>query len=271
MVVKSAETRSWSWLRMSGGRLSCSHALGYFTMKILPPAQLVHAVTWGLTRTLRFHLFGTEHVRTAARLSPTGTFVACHWHQSLLLVLGPHHHLPVATLASRSSDGQIIARYLEAIGISVVRGSSSRGGAHAARELMMTLRDGKHIVLSLDGPRGPFKRVKDGAMEIARRCGVPLVPVVARGTRELSFKRSWDCFRVPLPLSHVAVVYGEPIIYPPGDPDPAELDRRRRDLAWRMHRLEAQASKLAGRADAWPLAPDLAWLGAAGETAGLPP
>ena len=258
-------------MRMAVGRLSCRHVWDCFAMKILPPPKLVHALTWGLTRTLHFHRFGSDHIRAAARLSPTGTFVACHWHQSLLLVLGPHHHLPVATLASRSADGEIMARYLEAIGITAVRGSSSRGAVAGVRELMTALRDGKQIVLALDGPRGPFKWVKNGAMEIARRCGVPLVPVAARATHELSFNRSWDHFRLPLPLSHVAVVYGEPIIYPAGDPDPAELDRRRRDLAWRMHRLEARASKLAGRADAWPLAPDLAWLGAAGETAGLPP
>lgn len=240
-------------------------------MKLVPPPKLVHALAWGLTRTLRFHLFGTEHLRAAARLSPTGTFVVCHWHQSLLLVLGPHHHLPVATLSSRSSDGEIMARYLAEIGIRVVRGSSSRGGALAARELMTALRDGFHIVLNLDGPRGPYKQVKDGAMEIARRCGVPLVPLVARGTRELSFKRSWDRFRIPVPLSHVAVVYGEPIVYPPEDPDPAELLRRRRELAWTMHRLEARASGLAGRGDVWPLAPDLAWLRAADQTAASTP
>lgn len=240
-------------------------------MKLLPPPKLVHALTWGMTRSLRFHRFGTEHVRAAAKLSPTGTFVACHWHQSLLMVLGPHHHLPVATLVSRSTDGQIISQYLEAIGLSVVRGSSSRGAAQAVRELMTTLRAGKHVVLTLDGPRGPFKQIKDGAMEIARRCGVPLLPVAARGTRELTFKRSWDHFRVPVPWSHVAVVYGEPIVYPSGDPGRAELERRRRDLAWRMHRLEARASSLAGRADAWPQPRDLAWLGAVGETADLSP
>lgn len=251
---------------MDGGGLSCRHERDRFAMKLLPSPRLVHALVWGLTSTVRFHRFGSEHLRTAARLSPTGTFVACHWHQSLLLALGPFHHLPMAVLVSRSGDGEIIARYLEAIGITAVRGSSSRGAVAAVRELMLTLRHGKHVVLALDGPRGPFKQVKDGAMEIARRCGVPLVPVVARGTRELCFKNSWDRCRVPVPLSHVAVVFGEPIVYPPDDPDPAERLRRRHDLAWRMHGLEAQASKLVGRSDAWPLAPDLAWLGAAGDT-----
>ncbi len=244
-------------------------------MKVLPPPKLVHTLVNGLSRSLHFHRFGTEHLRAAARLSPTGTFVACHWHQSLLMVLAPHHFfspspeskLSIAVLISRSSDGEIMARYLEAIGIRAVRGSSSRGAVAGVRELMTALRDGTHTVLALDGPRGPFKRIKDGAMEIARRCGVPLVPVAARATRELSFNRSWDHFRMPLPLAHVAVVYGEPIVYPPGDPDPAELERRRRDLAWRMHRLEARASRLAGRTDVWPLAPDLAWLGASLETA----
>jgi lysophospholipid acyltransferase (LPLAT)-like uncharacterized protein len=240
-------------------------------MRITPSPRLVRALVRGLTRTLRFHLFGTEHLRAAARLSPTGTFVACFWHQSLVAMVGPHEQLPVAALVSKSRDGEITARYLESMGLRPVRGSSSKGGSSGARELMRALHDGWFAVLILDGPRGPYKEVKSGAIEIARRCGVPLIPMAARATRELSLKRSWDRFRVPLPLSHVAVVYGEAITYPAGEPDDATLLERRRGLARAMHDLEARASRLVGRRDLYPLAPDLAWMRPAGEHAARTP
>lgn len=229
-------------------------------MRLTPSPTLVKHLVWGLTRSLHFHLFGTEHLRAAARLSPTGTFVVCHWHQSLLNVLGPHHHMPVATLASRSRDGEITARYLETIGLRVVRGSSSRGGIDGAKELMRALTDGYHVVLNLDGPRGPYKRVKAGAVEIARRFGVPLVPIAARASCEFSFKRSWDRFRVPLPGSSVAICYGAPILYPTETPDGATLRSRQRALARTVHDLEAEASRRVGRSDGYPHARHLAWL-----------
>ncbi len=229
-------------------------------MRITPSPKLVRTVVFALTKSLRFHLYGTEHLRQAGRASPTGTFFVTHWHQSLLTLLGPHHHMPVATLSSRSRDGGIMAAYLETIGIKVVRGSSSKGGAAGAKELIRALREGYHAVLNVDGPRGPFKEVKDGSIELARRCGVPILPLAARATRELSFKRSWDRFRVPLPGAHVAVVYGEPILFPPGEPSADEILARRRLLATRLHDLEAEATRLVGRGDAYPPRRFMTWL-----------
>jgi hypothetical protein len=206
------------------------------------------------------HTFGARHLRDASRLSSTGTFIACHWHQSLLSVMVPHHHMRVAGLASRSRDGEIIAKYLESIGLRVIRGSSSKGASTAVIEMIRALKDNWNIVLNLDGPRGPFKQVKRGAFELARRCQVPLVPVVARASRELSLKFSWDRFRIPIPGSSLAVVYGQPIIYPPGEIDAITRERRRRELAGILHDLEAEATRRVGRGDCYPNHAQLAWM-----------
>ncbi|HEX3133136.1 MAG TPA: DUF374 domain-containing protein, partial [Planctomycetota bacterium] len=177
----------------------------------MPSPALVRNVVNGLSRTLHVHRFGIDHVRQAILQSPTRTVVFCHWHQSLLSLATAHRDVKAAALASRSKDGEIISRYLEAIGIRPVRGSSSRGAVAGALELMRVLHEGYHIILIVDGSRGPFKQVKDGAMEIARRHGVPLIPAAIRASREFCFKRSWDQFRVPVPGSHLAVHYGAPM------------------------------------------------------------
>ncbi len=229
-------------------------------MRINPSPALVHQLVWNLTRSLHFRLYGLDNLRHAAHLSPTGTFLVCHYHQSLLGVLGPHHNLPIAVLTSMSRDGDITARYLQSIGIRVVRGSSSRGGAFGALELMKALRAGYHAVINVDGPRGPYKSVKPGAVELARRCGVPMVPIVARATREFTLKRSWDNFRVPMPFSRVAIVYGPPVEFGANAPDARELHARRRRLALSMHALEAQATRLVGRSDGVPPRECLAWM-----------
>ena len=229
-------------------------------VNLMPSPALVHALIRGWTNSLHIHRFGIDHVRQAMRRSPTGTVVFCHWHQSVLTTLMPHYQVKAAVLVSRSKDGEIIARYLEAIGLRAVRGSSSRGAAAGALELMRVLHEGYHIALAVDGPRGPNKQIKDGAIEIARRHGVPLIPVAARATREICFKRSWDLFRIPVPGSHLLLQYGAPIWLGGAQGDGDERVRNRQLLARSLHELEAEVSQRAGRRDLYPHPRYLAWL-----------
>jgi lysophospholipid acyltransferase (LPLAT)-like uncharacterized protein len=212
-----------------------------------PPPGLVHFAGWNLSRSLRIRSIGVDNLRCALRNSPTGSLIFCLWHQSLFGVLARHHHQKVAALTSMSGDGTIIASYLDRIGMRAVRGSSSRGGLRAARELIDLIKDGWHAAITVDGPRGPFKIVKPGPFEIARRSGAPMVPVAVRASREYSFKRSWDSFRVPIPGARVALVYGEPMMVAEEYPTPDEIDALRGKLAKALHGLEMRASELVGK------------------------
>lgn len=226
----------------------------------MPSPALVKCVVNGLTSSLHVHRFGIDHVRQAMRRSPTGTVLFCHWHQCLLSLAATHQGAKAAALASRSKDGEIIASYLEAIGMRAVRGSSSRGAVAGAAELMRVMKEGYHIVLTVDGPRGPFKQVKDGAIEIARRHGIPIIPAAARATRELCFKRAWDHFRIPVPGSHLVVQYGPALWLSGGSGSADERAANRRLLACSLHDLEADASRRVARRDLYPHPRYLAWL-----------
>jgi lysophospholipid acyltransferase (LPLAT)-like uncharacterized protein len=218
-------------------------------MRLKPPPGLVHAVANGIISTLRFHRFGVANIRRGWAASPTGTVICCLWHQSLLTVIGPHQgkSFRIAALASLSGDGEIIADYLRRVGIRPVRGSSARGSARAAKELYEALAEGWNLAIACDGPRGPFKRAKTGPLEVARRHRVPIVPIAARASRELTFRKSWDSFRVPLPRAHVAICYGEPILYPPEEPSDDELAARALALGRAIDVLEARATELVNR------------------------
>lgn len=229
-------------------------------MRWKPPPKLVHALGTRLAGSLRYRAVGLDHVREGMRRSPTRSLIFCLWHQSLFEVLGAHHGQRVAALTSLSSDGTMMAEYISRIGLRAVRGSSSRGGLRAARELMNAIQQGWHAAITVDGPRGPFKQVKPGPFEIARRSGAPIIPVGVRASGELSFKRAWDSFRLPLPGARVALVYGSPIVLPPEYPSPSELAVRRIHLAQRLHDLEAQASALVGRAQQGPPRDCLRWM-----------
>lgn len=117
-----------------------------------------------------------------------------------------------AVLVSLSRDGEIQAGALSVLGFSVVRGSSSRGGARGLASLVRVLARGSHdAAFAVDGPRGPYGIAKPGAALAARRAGALVVPMgsaVAWGT---VLERAWDRFALAWPFSRVAVVLGRPV------------------------------------------------------------
>ena len=144
-------------------------------------------------------------------------FIYAFWHQRQVFFTWAHRGAGAAVLVSRSKDGEIIAETMRLSDIGAVRGSSSRGGAAAARQMMEVLESGLDIGITPDGPKGPAREVKDGVVYLAQKLGAPIVPVTNALSNKLEFKKAWDRFQVPLPFGRAAVVYGEPIAVGPDD------------------------------------------------------
>lgn len=223
--------------------------------------QLVDRLAWSLTSTWTYHLYGSDHLREACRRSPTGTAMLILWHRNLLLLAGGirGQGMHIAALVSRSGDGALIAVHLERRGVRTVRGSSHRGAAAAAKELLVAAREGYHPAIAIDGPKGPALQTRTGPLEIARLAGLPIVPLAARATSELRLP-TWDGMRVPPPRAHVVVTFGTPLWPAATTPDAATLERQRRNLATGLYDLEAQASRLAKQRDEFPTSRHLSWL-----------
>jgi hypothetical protein len=125
----------------------------------------------GLHATLRL-----RHVH-AENLTNIPQPIIAFWHCHLLLMLHTKWHPPVTVMISQSKDGEYIARVFDWYGVGSVRGSTTRGGAKALREVIREARAGKTIVLTPDGPKGPARVVKEGMVLAARATGLPIVPI----------------------------------------------------------------------------------------------
>ncbi|MDO9695157.1 MAG: DUF374 domain-containing protein [Candidatus Latescibacteria bacterium] len=125
------------------------------------------------------------------------------------------HVLPAraSLLVSQSRDGDILIRTLAPDGFGFVRGSTGKDGADALRSLLEVLRRDGAVGLAVDGPRGPFGTVHEGAVLLARLSGAPVVPLRARPGRHLSL-RTWDRTIVPLPWATVAIEEGADVSVP---------------------------------------------------------
>lgn len=132
------------------------------------------------------------------------------WHGRLLLLPWLYGWRGAHALTSRSRDGEIVSRWIRRFGLVPIRGSSSRGGADALRELTRAVRAGREVVVVPDGPRGPREVLKPGVIVLARLSGAPIVPMAVGASREWRL-RSWDEFRIPRPFARCVVRFGEPI------------------------------------------------------------
>lgn len=183
--------------------------------------------------TARFEFEGAEHVR---RLRDEGRpCIFVFWHGRLLPLAYAHRNEGVVTLISRSEDGEYIARVVERWGYLTARGSSSRGGSRALRELVRHARAGRSIAITPDGPRGPRQKFKPGAILAAQVTGLPLVPVAAGADRAWWFE-GWDRFLVPKPFARIRVAYGAPVEVP-ADAGPGALEEYAQKLENELNRL----------------------------------
>lgn len=142
----------------------------------------------------------------------TQPWITTLWHGRMLAMMPLEGHVGrnIGVLVSPSDDGGLAKTALQKFRCQVVRGSLSRRGATAMREMLELLQSGGQLVLTPDGPRGPRHSVNSGAAWLARATGAPIVPLSV-GVNRAWRLRSWDRMCIPKPFARVTVHYGDPI------------------------------------------------------------
>jgi len=83
-----------------------------------------------------------RHVH-AENIESQPQYILAFWHAHLLLMLHSAYRRPIVVMISRSKDGEYIARVFDHYGVESARGSSTRGGTPALREMIRAAREGK--------------------------------------------------------------------------------------------------------------------------------
>ena len=213
-------------------------------MSGLKTTAVSFAAAWfirALRATVRLRHQGDERLREWER--EERRFILAFWHRHLLLMPYAYRGRRISVLVSQSGDGELIARTVARLGIDSSRGSSSRGGVAGMRTLLRKAGEGYDLAFTPDGPRGPASEVQAGVILAAAATGWPIQPVAVAATRAKRL-RSWDRFLIPLPLSRVHFVYGEPLaVERRADPAEAAVELKRR-----LDGVESEAERLAKEA-----------------------
>ena len=165
-----------------------------------------------------------------------------HWHGDELVLLSTVRRYRVATIASQSKDGELMAKILSWMGARTSRGSSTRGGVQALKGLIRLLKDGGACSFAVDGPKGPIYKVKPGIFEIARMISAPIYSAGVCCDRAWHFPKSWNKTFLPKPFANVVIIWTGP-----NPPVPKDADPRNPDLALaledHLHQAKQQAFK----------------------------
>ncbi len=203
-------------------------------------ARLIWLIVRSMAATIRFRLDDRSGYFSSP---PNEALIFAVWHNRLSLSLTLYEnfvrrHQPerkFACLVSASKDGGLLARVMELFRVEPVRGSSSRRGAQALRELVAMGERGYDIAITPDGPRGPCYVVRDGVIATAQLTGLVIVPVAYRLNWKIRLK-SWDRFQIPLPFARCDITTGR-VMRVPREATEAEREALRQQLEAEMRAI----------------------------------
>lgn len=207
---------------------------------------------WGWS--LRKRILSKDVEEKDGWVSPPGLIVLV-WHQRLFTLATSFPDTGFKTLVSPHADGEMLAKIVEGIGHDAIRGSTTRRSVAAIRELIRTKKEYVRIGITPDGPRGPPRRIQQGAIYLASKTGLPIL-ITGIGLAKSWTFNSWDRFKLPKPFSRILLHMGDLIEIPP-DLNRKEIEEWRQkieramrelsdDTDERFEELYAASSKLRG-------------------------
>ncbi len=168
--------------------------------------------------------------------------IVMFWHEYIISAApGIGSSANITALCSQHRDGELVALTCEGAGMNVVRGSTSRGGAAAIRQLKHFAKF-SNVGLTPDGPRGPRRKMSPGVIFLAAKLGLPIIPI-GIGVSSPTRLDTWDKFVIPKPWSRIRLIIG------PRIPIPRKVSRD--DMAVLSASLEQVLNDLTDEAESW--------------------
>jgi len=171
-------------------------------------------------------------VSRTARIGPVTReqAVLTFWHEynlALFVLAGTRRgDLSHASFTTQTARGTVIQTIFESLirspGQAAILPLPDERDAASGRALARRLGDlgrtGFSVVVTPDGPWGPYRVAKPGALIVARQAGLPILPLAVRARPAVRLWSRWDRQLLPLPFSRLDLVAGEPLVVDPRAP-----------------------------------------------------
>ena len=181
---------------------------------------LIRAILSALTFTQRFEIQGIKKLQELLANPNHPPVIITLWHNQFLL-LAPLLKKTLAShtftvLMSKSRDGELPAAFAQTYPQAQVIRVGHQSRHQALLHMLQSIADGRIVILTPDGPRGPMYSVKPGTLYLAQKTGALIYPMSWQATRSMRLN-TWDKFCIPLPFSKITAQFGEPLICPEGE------------------------------------------------------
>lgn len=190
-----------------------------------------------LYSTCRWHVSGFNHVENL--LNKNSSFIIAFWHGNLLI---PYYRLAkyrFHVLAGFHKDAELGVQIGKRLGWKFLRGSSSQNGSEVFQQMIDLLSKPNSVfAITPDGPKGPAKIPKPGAVRAAQKTGVPIIPTAGRSRRSWRFT-NWDTFYVTKPFTRIELKFGKPLYFSIND----DFDSCINTLKTRLDSLDNEVSE----------------------------
>jgi hypothetical protein len=183
-----------------------------------------------LLSTCRVRIFGRDIEKAYFEKNPGKSLLYASWHRGVIFTVYHYRNGPFVGMASTSGDGEIAAQGAKRFGWKIVRGSSTRRGGQALKEMISLIKKGHHGGLVVDAPKGPAHVSKLGVIVLAKMSGIPLLSGIWSADRYWRVG-SWDRTIIPKPFARIVGVYADTLIEVPrvASRDECEMYRQQLD------------------------------------------
>lgn len=197
-----------------------------------------------ISLTYRYKYLNPEQYQKT--LNDFDNYLFAVWHQNLIGAILSQRHKPHAVIVSPSNDGEVVAQTCERMGHLIARGSSSRGGQAALKQMIKLLKEGNPGAITVDGPRGPSHEPKKGIFELAYLTKKPIIPLTIIPKSYWETKNSWDKFRIPKPFTCFYIHYGAALTIDKGSKSD-HFNQASLDLKQQLEHSEDQINSILGK------------------------
>ncbi len=167
-----------------------------------------------------------------------GSVIIATWHKNIFFSIWLLRSHDLTALISSSDDGEVIYDVFSKFGYKGVRGSTTRGGIPALKQLIKLLEKKTSVAITPDGPLGPPEKIQSGVVLLAKYSGVPIIPWHYEAGSQWRLK-SWDRHKIPKPFTTIVESCGDPFLVP--------KDLSSEEVQKFCEKLEADFKKLAQR------------------------
>ena len=166
-------------------------------MMILPPlGYMIMRILWYTSRK-SFHIEG--------EFTQEQHIYVC-WHGELFMSPQAYRYLhktqQASAMISHHFDGELIAKVYNFLKIDAIRGSGRKGAKEVFLKAFRAMKEGRELLITPDGPRGPRHHMYDGAVGLAVKGQKPVCMINFTCSSYWQLK-SWDKFVIPKPFSKI--------------------------------------------------------------------